>query len=158
MYSPPSPALQVTRWFNTKEPIDLEKLRGKIIVLHAFQMLCPGCVHHAIPQMQRIYQHFNPAHVAVIGLHTVFEHHDVMTEQALQVFIQENRLTFPIGVDMPDGKKGMPITMSAYKMQGTPTMILIDRQGRLRLNYLGPLDDLVIGAEIGKLMAETENN
>ena len=31
-----APALQVVRWFNTACPLDLDALRGKVVVLHAF--------------------------------------------------------------------------------------------------------------------------
>jgi hypothetical protein len=44
--------------------------------------------------------------------------------------------------------------MQAYAMQGTPTLILIDRQGRLRRKHFGLLDDLRLGAEIATLLAE----
>ena len=39
-----APTLQVRQWLNTPEAISLEGLRGRVVVLHAFQMLCPGCV------------------------------------------------------------------------------------------------------------------
>src|SRR3546814_1516485 len=44
--------------------------------------------------------------------------------------------------------------MRAYVMQGTPTLLLIDRQGRLRLNHFGHLDDMRLGAAITTLIAE----
>jgi hypothetical protein len=39
-------------------------------------------------------------------------------------------------------------------MQGTPTTLLIDRQGRLRLHQFGHVDDLRLGAAISALLAE----
>jgi hypothetical protein len=39
-------------------------------------------------------------------------------------------------------------------MEGTPTLILIDRQGRLRRQTLGHVPDLRLGAEIMALMME----
>ncbi|MRV75139.1 redoxin domain-containing protein [Duganella sp. FT92W] len=149
-----APALDVAQWFNTSQALALSELRGKVVVLHAFQMLCPGCVLHGIPQMQRVHAQFDGDDVAVIGLHTVFEHHDVMGPAALKVFIDENRLAFPIGVDQPDGHGGPPRTMRQYGMRGTPTLILIDRQGALRFQQLGQVDDLAVGALIGQLLAE----
>jgi peroxiredoxin len=149
-----APALQVIRWFNTAAPLNLDLLRGKVVVLHAFQMLCPGCVYHGIPQMQRIQRQFDAVDVVVIGLHTVFEHHNVMSPEALAVFIHENRLTFPIGIDTPDGGGSRPLTMRAYKMKGTPTLILIDRQGRQRFHLFGQESDLGVGAAIGQLLPE----
>ena len=87
-YHPPAPPLQVAQWFNTREPLTLESLRGRVVVLHAFQMLCPGCVEHGIPQARRVHEAFSPDQVVVIGLHSVFEHHAVQgTPASLQAFI-----------------------------------------------------------------------
>ena len=46
---PRAPDIRTERWFNTDRPIALEKLKGKVVLLHAFQMLCPACVAHGIP-------------------------------------------------------------------------------------------------------------
>lgn len=151
----PAPALQADEWLNTKSPLALEQLKGKVVVLHAFQMLCPACVQLATPQMQKLQDLFGGDEVAVIGLHTVFEHHDAMTPVALKAFVHENRLTFPIGIDRHDGD-AVPLTMRAYGFGGTPSVALIDRQGRLRFNELGHQPDLGLGALIGSLVAEGE--
>ncbi|MEO8847389.1 MAG: TlpA disulfide reductase family protein [Casimicrobiaceae bacterium] len=152
-----APELKVSQWLSTDHVPTLGGLRGKVVVIEAFQMLCPGCVHHGIPQTQRIADHFSGDEVTVLGLHCVFEHHDVMTPQALQVFIDENRLRFPVAVDAPDGRRGMPLTMRAYEMQGTPTLILIDRGGRLRQQIFGAGSDMTVAAAIATLVAESSS-
>jgi peroxiredoxin len=124
------------------------------VALHAFQMLCPGCVAHGIPQAQRIHELFGQADVSVIGLHTVFEHHEAMTPVSLKAFVHEYRLTFPIGVDRPGRAGPLPVTMERYAMRGTPTLILIDRRGRLRQHAFGQVDDMAVGASIAGLLAE----
>jgi peroxiredoxin len=149
-----APPLDVSEWLNTPAPISLADLRGRVVVLHAFQMLCPGCVSHGLPQTLRIHEAFDAGEVAVIGLHTVFEHHAVMTPDALRVFAHEYRLAFPIGIDRPSAHDAVPCTMAAYGLRGTPSLLLIDRQGRLRLNHFGALDDLRAGALIAQLIAE----
>jgi hypothetical protein len=149
-----APPLDVSEWLNTPTPISLADLRGRVVVLHAFQMLCPGCVSHGLPQTLRIREAFDPGDVAVIGLHTVFEHHAVMTPDALRVFAHEYRLAFPIGIDRPSTQGAVPRTMATYDLRGTPSLLLIDRQGRLRLNHFGALDDLRAGALIAQLLAE----
>ena len=149
-----APGLDVVRWFNTSSPLDLAMLRGRVVVLHAFQMLCPGCVQGGLPQAQRIFQLFPAEQVAVIGLHTVFEHHAAMTPVSLEAFIHEFRLTFPIGVDRPSEDGPIPRTMEAYGMRGTPSLILIDRLGRIRKHGFGTEDDMRVGAEIATLLAE----
>lgn len=151
---PSAPEWQVRSWFNTDAGPTLASLRGRVVALHAFQMLCPGCVAYGLPQMQRIQATFPASEVAPIGLHTVFEHHQAMTPVALEAFIHEYRLTFPIGVDQPGGNDGLPVTMRTYGMRGTPTLILIDRQGRVRHHGFGQESDMAVGALIASLMAE----
>lgn len=153
-YHPLAPAWEVEQWFNTDQAPTLDSMRGKVIVLEAFQMLCPGCVMHGLPQAGRVRQAFPSSKLAVIGLHTVFEHHAAMTPTSLQAFLHEYRITFPVGVDMPGGRDGLPRTMRAYGMQGTPTLILIDAKGRLRQHHFGQVADLALGAEIAELLIE----
>ena len=155
-YASLAPELQISDWLNTPQPLTLASLRGKVVVLHAFQMLCPGCVQFGIPQAQRIYEEFDPKRIAVIGLHTVFEHHEVMGRDALEVFAYEYRLRFPIGIDKYEGaqRQGLPLTMGAYQMQGTPTLILIDKTGHVRLHKFGHVNDLTLGFSIGALLSE----
>ncbi|MBN8984956.1 MAG: TlpA family protein disulfide reductase, partial [Rhizobiales bacterium] len=67
--------LDVLTWLNTPEPITLVGLRGRVVIVEAFQMLCPGCAQQALPQLTRIQETFSTDDVMVLGLHTVFEHH-----------------------------------------------------------------------------------
>ncbi|HRN61743.1 MAG TPA: redoxin domain-containing protein [Luteimonas sp.] len=150
-----APPWQVSQWFNTVKPLDLASLRGKVVVLEAFQMLCPGCVAHGLPQAARVRVTFPAERVAVVGLHTVFEHHAAMTPVALEAFLHEYRIDFPVGVDMPASEGPIPRTMRAYAMQGTPTLVLIDGEGRLRGQHFGQVADLALGARIASLLAES---
>ena len=149
-----APEIEASQWFNTDAPPTLLGLRGRVVVLHAFQMLCPGCVQTGLPQAQKIAALFPASDVAVIGVHTVFEHHEAMTPVSLEAFIHEFRLTFPIGVDRPGEDGPIPRTMAAYGMRGTPTLILIDRAGWIRKHTFGVEEDLRVGAEIATLLAE----
>lgn len=146
--------LQVSTWLNTERPLSLAQLRGKVVAIYAFQMLCPGCVSHGIPQAKTIRATFSEQDVAVIGLHSVFEHHDVMTPQALKAFLHEYRVQFPVAVDQPSAGGPIPLTMEQYQLRGTPTLLLIDRAGRLRLSHFGRAEDMQVGALIGGLVAE----
>jgi hypothetical protein len=118
-------------------------------------MLCPGCVEHGIPQARRVHEAFPQDRLVVIGLHTVFEHHDVQGgAAALQAFIGEYRLRFPIGLDQPDPQRTIPRTMHSLALQGTPSLVVLDPQGRVRLHHFGHLDDLRLGTLLGQLLAE----
>lgn len=143
--------LDVSGWIGPPSP--LQSLRGRVVLVEAFQMLCAGCVHHALPQAQRVQRSF--PEVAIVGLHTVFEHHAVTGPEALKVFVSEFGIRFPVGIDRNDGNY-LPVTMRAYNLQGTPSILLLDRGGRLRLSHFGQIDDLALGALLGRLLAEPE--
>ena len=73
-----APAIIAEQWYNACQAPNLNQLRGRVVVVEAFQMLCPGCVQHGLPQVQRIHDAFSREDVMVLGLHTVFEHHAAM--------------------------------------------------------------------------------
>ena len=150
-----APPLDVSQWFNVEQPFDLARLRGQVVVLYAFQMLCPGCVMRSLPQAQAVHQRFSRSGVSVIGVHTVFEHHEAMRPPALEAFVHEYRLQFPIGVDRASGSGPIPSTMRAYQLRGTPSLIVIDRFGRIRHAVFGHVDDLQLGFWLGSLSTET---
>ena len=153
-----APELITSEWCNTQGPISLRGESGKVVVIEAFQMLCPGCVSHGLPQAQRIAETFNRDQVRVLGLHTVFEHHAAQgTRAALEAFLHEYRIGFPVAIDAPaKGEGAIPQTMATYQLRGTPSLILIDRFGRLREQHFGQVPDLLVGAQIMQLVGERE--
>jgi thioredoxin-related protein len=48
----------------------------------------------------------------------------------------------------------VPETMQAYKLRGTPSLVLIDKRGMVREILFGQVDELALGVALGKLMAE----
>ena len=40
----PAPPRTTCEWFNAGDTVNLANLRGSVVVLHAFQMLCPPIV------------------------------------------------------------------------------------------------------------------
>lgn len=148
-----APELSVSEWFNSDEDVTLASLRGKVVVMEAFQMLCPGCVLHGIPLIQSVQRLFSRDQVAVIGLHTVFEHHAAMEPVSLKAFLHEFKVTFPVGVDRA-GNDSLPQTMAAYRMRGTPSLVIIDQQGEIRAHHFGQVSDMQLGAEIATLIAQ----
>ncbi len=150
-----APEWTTSQWLNSDKPLTLADFRGHVILAGAFQMLCPGCVSDLIPQLRKAHALFKGADVSVIGLHTVFEHHDAMQPVSLKAFLHENRITFPVAVDMPQMPANpLPATMALYGMKGTPTLLLIDKSGNLRRHSFGHIDDMQLGAEVMALLGE----
>lgn len=151
----PAPQWSVERWFNTTADLELDAFRGRVVALHAFQILCPGCVVHGVPQAQRIAASFDPDEVAVVGLHSVFEHHAAMGPASLEAFLHEYAVSFPVAVDRPSPQRPVPETMQRYHMRGTPSLVLIDREGRVRLHTFGRPEDMLVGAAVALLVGES---
>ncbi len=147
------PEFTTQRWFNTDVPMTLASLKGKVVFVTAFQMQCEASLKHGLPQAARLSRSFNADEVAVIALNTAFNEPDKQAAGALEAFIRDNGLTFPIAKDKPDGAH-LPKTMAAYEIRATPTILIFDRQGRLRRHYLGQVDDIRIAAEIMTLVIE----
>lgn len=97
---------------------------------------------------------FSQEFVEVLGLHTVFEHHEGMQEASLRAFLHEFRISFPVGIDRPSDGRDTPETMNMYQMRGTPTWIVIDKKGELKIHSFGKIDDFVLGAEVSRLALE----
>lgn len=143
--------LDVSEWIGEPPAPTMAGVRGSVVAIEAFQMLCPGCVTHGLPQAARLHRAFG-RDVVVLGLHTVFEHHEVMGVEALRVFLAEFRIPFPVAVDRPRGM-GLPVTMERLGLEGTPTLLLVDRDGDVRFRGLGTVDDLALGVAVGTLVA-----
>ena len=144
--------IDASEWLNTAEPLSLPALRGRVVLVTAFQMLCRGCATLSLPQARNLHLSFSRDDLVVIGLHSVFEHHHVMTPDALRAFVHEYRLPFPIAIDRPREGALLPETMRAWALEGTPTLMVFDREGRLALQHFGHLDDLRLGALLGGLI------
>ena len=153
MSTPKLSDIEVASWLNVDVGFALPV--GKVVAIHAFQMLCPGCVLHGIPQAKKLHGIFNEEHISVMGLHTVFEHHEAMQEPSLKAFLSEFRVHFPVGIDVPSGKS-IPKTMRKFDLQGTPSWLIFDRQGNLKIHNFGQVDDMVLGAEIARLALEDQ--
>lgn len=145
--------IEASGWLNTDRPLSLASLRGRVVVVTVFQMLCPGCVQLSLPQARALHLAFEREDVAVIGLHSVFEHHHVMTPEALRVFASEYRLQFPIAIDRPQEGSTIPVTMRKWALGGTPSLMVFGRDGELALQHFGHLDDLHLGVLLGKLIS-----
>ncbi len=158
MFNPERPPeITASRWLNSDKKHALKDYKGKVIVIAVCQIACPGSVKFGLPQADRIRKAFTKDEVAVLGLHMAFEKFDEQTPDKVQAFLKDSGIDIPVAYDKPNGE-GMPQTMTDYELQGTPAILIFDRQGRLRRHYLGAVDDLRIGAEVMGLLIEDKNS
>lgn len=154
MFNPERPPeITASRWLNSDTKRTLKAEKGKVVVIAIAQMICPGSAQHGLPQAMRLRGVFDEKEVTVLGLHMAFERFDEQTPDKVQAFLDEHGFSLPVALDKANGED-LPQTMKDYQLQGTPAILIFDRQGRLRRHYLGAVEDMRLGAEIMGLLIE----
>ena len=107
-------------------PVLLRDTLGKVVLVNNWATWCPPCKSE-MPGLQAYYQ----AHSAQGFLLVAIE----AGEPAATVipFVRQLDLTFPVWLDQPS------LAMEAFKNWDLPSSYLIDRQGRLRMGWQGPV-------------------
>ena len=67
----PAPDIQVDTWVQGG-PANFGSLRGRVVLVEVFQVNCPGCFVHALPQVVYLHERYEAQGLTVIGLATAF--------------------------------------------------------------------------------------
>lgn len=86
-----------------------------MVVLELFQLWCPGCNAFSIPLITRWSQEtfVEEPGIAFVSVHTVFEGHDVQTNDRLSRFLVAKHMHQPVAVDRHRG--GDPIAQLQHR-------------------------------------------
>lgn len=140
-----APDWDIAEWINA-DPGDINSNYGKVIVIDFFQLWCPGCNSFTGPLMQQWQQRFSEeiasGDLLLIKIHTVFEGHDYQNTERLKTYLVEKNITLPVGVDRHLGNDYLPETKKRYQTSGTPEIVMIDREGRIRFQQFGWFDPI----------------
>ncbi|MEE9258464.1 MAG: hypothetical protein V3U37_02875 [Nitrospinaceae bacterium] len=71
----PAPNLFVEEWVQG-ESSNIDRERGNVILIEVFQVNCPGCFIHGLPETIDVFNKFSGAPLKVWGLATAFEDFD----------------------------------------------------------------------------------
>ena len=91
MIGKPAPDIQVSRWVQGG-PVSLGDLTGRVVLVEVFQVNCPGCFVHALPEVLRLHEAYHNQGLTVIGLATAFEDFDKNTLGNLEHLILTGEL------------------------------------------------------------------
>lgn len=116
----PAPVLAVERWLNTEEPLDAEKLRGKVVMVSFWATWCRHC-HTAVPTLNELQEKYADQGLVLIGV-CAQRGHETMGEKAAELGMR-----FPIAADT------IGRTARDYRVDGYPDYYFIDRTGKLRV-------------------------
>jgi thiol-disulfide isomerase/thioredoxin len=121
-------------------PVDLAKLRGKVVLIDFWATWCGPCVRE-VPNVRATYQKLHPKGFEIVGISFDRE------KDQLTKFVQEQQMTWP---QYFDGKQWENEFGKQFGIEAIPAMWLIDKKGNLR--DLEGREDLADKVE--KLLAE----
>ncbi|GAA2113823.1 redoxin domain-containing protein [Kocuria atrinae] len=116
-------------WLNTGDrQLDLEALRGKIVVLDFWSFCCINCLH-VLDELRPLEEKHSDVLVTV-GVHSPkFEHE--ADPQALAAAVDRYEITHPV-LDDPELK-----TWDAYTARAWPTLVVLDPEGYIVAHLSG---------------------
>jgi len=82
-----APNFGVSEWVQGA-PTNFDQERDHVVVLEVFQVNCPGCFMHALPEAINIYNKFKDDGVRILGLATAFEDFDKNTLENLKMLVE----------------------------------------------------------------------
>jgi thiol-disulfide isomerase/thioredoxin len=159
-----APELQkIKGWLNSK-PVTLADLRGKVVLLDFWGVWCGPCVAE-IPKLIDLHEKYHEKGLVIIGIHDDKKNTVEDLEKEIQRLSKErwNGRKIPFAVALDGGGRceiaGTKLTASgattaAYGIQAWPTMVLIDKQGKVVKEYNRGGDAEVLE----KLLAEDIDN
>ncbi len=126
----PAPGLGgATAWLNTPKPIELESLRGHVVVLDFWTYACINCLH-VLPDLKRLEKKFAGQPLLIIGVHSGkfdLEKQPAQIRAALQRY----------GVEHPVAVDSQFEIWNAYGVEAWPTLVFIDARGRIARRFRG---------------------
>lgn len=135
-----APEWVISEWING-QGVELDDLKGKVIIVEFFQLWCPGCNKFSIPLMKKWTKVFedqlNSGKLKMVSIHTVFEGHSFQSPKRLKSFVKEKGIHHLVGIDVHKKGEDIPETMKRYGTRGTPEMAIIDKNGFIRFQRFG---------------------
>ena len=140
-----APAFEKGTWINT-EPLELKELRGRVVLVEFWTYGCYNC-RNTLPTVKNLDARYRERGLTVVGVHTP----ETGSERNLDNVRNQVRklgITYPVVTDNNGD------TWRAYDIEAWPTIVVLDKQGRIRWTHIGEgMYDETEGV-IKKLLAE----
>lgn len=143
----------VEAWINS-DPLSLQQLRGKVVVVHFWAFGCINCIRN-LPHYQSWYEKFSRDDVTIIGFQTPETDNERNLDQ-LRRNVRERRIEYPVAFDLSSAN------WKAWANNLWPSVYLIDKRGQVRnwwygeLNWQGAQGEEFLRKRIEQLVAEPD--
>jgi thiol-disulfide isomerase/thioredoxin len=144
---PKAPELQgISAWVNS-EPLTMEKLKGKVVIVDFWTYSCINCLR-TLPYLNAWNEKYASKGLVIIGVHTPEFNFEKDLEN-VQFAVQKYGIKYPIALD-----NGYA-TWTAYRNQYWPRKYIIDKDGYIRYDHIGEGGYEESEKQIQELLAET---
>jgi len=139
-------------WINSK-PLTLQKLRGKVVVVHFYASGCINCIHN-YPWYLEWQERFRDKEFVMIGIHTPETESERNSENVRQKATAA-KFNFPVLID------GKSENWNAWGNSMWPSVYVIDQRGYVRFFWPGELKwqgndgEKFLREQIEKLLTES---
>ena len=120
----------------------LADYHGKVVLVNLWATWCPPCKAE-MPTLKAYYEEH-----AADGFVTIAVN-DGDPAEAVAAFVQEYELTFPVWLD-----PSYEATERAFKTRNLPSTFVIDREGNIRLRWVGEIDRVTLEKYVTPLILE----
>lgn len=149
----PAPASKTAPSFALKDldgkPVRFEPHPGmKPAVLVFWSTFCGSCMEE-MPVLSRLLERYQGAKLQVLTVDVLPQDarlEEPARRQVIRKYFAQNRIRLPVVLDRKTGKEY--VAAGAYRVTGTPTVIVIDRQGSVRWTHAGRIEPEELEAKI----------
>lgn len=127
MQKQPAPNIELTTL--SGQPIALDSLRGKVVMVNFWATSCPGCIKE-MPQLVDTYKKYQPRGLEIVAVAMSYD-----PPEYVRNYVQQRNLPFTVALDTTG-----EAAKAFNQVKLTPTTFIIDRQGRIIQQTLGELD------------------
>lgn len=125
----PAPEIQgITTWFNT-EPLTLQQLKGKVVLVDFWTYSCINCVR-TLPYLTEWDRKYREAGLVIVGIHAP-EFDFEKAPANVQAAISHHGIRYPVALD------NQLDTWINFNNHYWPAHYLIDREGRVVYTHFG---------------------
>lgn len=140
-----APPLAEGTWINST-PLNLEALRGRVVVVDFWTYNCYNC-RNTLPSLKRLDSRYQAKGLTIIGVHSP-EGDSAKNVDRVRNQVRELGIRYPVVTDNNYD------TWRAYGIEAWPTILILDKQGRVRYKHIGESMYAEQEAVIQKLLAE----
>ncbi|HEX7316474.1 MAG TPA: peptide-methionine (R)-S-oxide reductase MsrB [Pyrinomonadaceae bacterium] len=122
------PLVEGTSWINS-EPLTLKALRGRVVLVDFWTFGCYNC-RNTLPTLKRLDTSYRERGLTLIGVQTP----EFDSEKQVETVRRQVR---SLGIKYPVVMDNEYVTWRAYGVEAWPTVVILDREGRIRYTHVG---------------------